>query len=292
MFEGILTAPITPFRNGAVDEGALASFAEWQIDCGVHGLVPAGTTGETPCLEADEQRRVVEVVVEATAGRVPVVAGCGGNSTDKTIKMAKSVLAAGADALLVVVPYYNKPMPEGQYLHFKAIHDAVDAPIILYNIPGRSVVDMSPETMGRLAKDCPNIVAVKDATGDMARVALQRDACVGGFTQLSGDDDTFLDFMKQGGQGCISVASNVAPAEMVEIYNHAKSGHWDEAAAVNNRLMSLFSALSLETNPGPIKYAAHLKNICTPDMRLPMIEPSDENKAKIKQVMDELGLID
>jgi len=291
MFTGIYTALVTPFRDGGVDDNALAQMVEWQLQNGIHGFVPTGTTGENPCLDDEEFKRVVSVTVEATAGRVPVMAGCGVNSTDFTIKRAKMVLGAGADALLVVVPYYNKPMPEGLYRHFKAVNDAVDAPIVIYNIPGRSIVDMSTDIMGRLARDCANIVGVKDATGDMARVALQREACGDDFCQMSGDDDTFLEFIKRGGHGCTSVASNVAPAEMVAIYNLAKEGRWDEAEALNNRIHSLFSALSLETNPSTIKYAAHLKNMCAPDMRLPMIEPSDENKAKIKQVMTDLNLI-
>lgn len=290
MFKGSYTALITPFRNGAVDEKALIDIIEWQIAEGTHGLVPVGTTGESPTLTHDEHMRVVELTIDAAKGRVKVIAGAGSNSTAEAIDYSIHAKKAGADGILIVTPYYNKPTQEGLYQHFKAINDAVDVPIIIYNIPGRSVVDMSVATMARLS-ELKNIVGVKDATANLARVSQQRAAMGEGFCQLSGEDATALGFMVHGGQGCISVASNVAPRLCADLQNACLRGDYKTALTLQDRLMPLFDSMFVETNPGPVKYAVSKLGFCSAEARLPMVPVSEQTKAVVDAAMAQLGLI-
>jgi 4-hydroxy-tetrahydrodipicolinate synthase len=289
MFHGSLTALITPFRNGEVDEPAFQKLVDWQIREGTDALVPCGTTGESPTLTHAEHMRVVDLCVEAAAGRVPVIAGTGSNSTAEAIHLTRHAKEAGAAAVLVVMPYYNKPTPEGQYRHFKAIHDAVEIPIVIYNIPGRSVVDMSVDTMARLAK-LPNIVGVKDATNDLARpvrtkLAIQKEFCL-----LSGEDATALAFLAASGHGCISVTANVAPRMLAEMHGAWRRGDAKAAMAINERLTPLHEALFSESSPGPVKYAASLLGHCQSDLRLPLCEISDASKQKVQRALASAGL--
>ncbi len=290
MFKGSYTALITPFRNGAVDEKALIDIIEWQIAEGTHGLVPVGTTGESPTLTHDEHMRVVELTIDAAKGRVKVIAGAGSNSTAEAIDYSIHAKKAGADGILIVTPYYNKPTQEGLYQHFKAINDAADVPIIIYNIPGRSVVDMSVATMARLS-ELKNIVGVKDATANLARVSQQRAAMGEGFCQLSGEDATALGFMVHGGQGCISVASNVAPRLCADLQNACLRGDYKTALTLQDRLMPLFDSMFVETNPGPVKYAVSKLGFCSAEARLPMVPVSEQTKAVVDAAMAQLGLI-
>ncbi|MEQ1716734.1 MAG: 4-hydroxy-tetrahydrodipicolinate synthase [Hyphomicrobium sp.] len=291
MFKGSLTALITPFRNGELDEAALARLIDWQIREGTHGLVPVGTTGESPTLDFDEHKKVIDICVEAAKQRVPVIAGTGSNSTDEAIELSQYAEKAGADAVLIVTPYYNKPTQEGLYQHFKAINDAINIPIIIYNIPGRSIVDMSVATMGRLAQ-LKNIAGVKDATANLQRPSQQRLACGENFCQLSGEDGTALGFMAHGGRGVISVASNVAPRLVADMQNALLAGDFRKALIMQDRLMPLFEVMFVETNPAPVKYAVSRLGLCTADMRLPMVPLSDESKRAIDAVMQDLGLLD
>jgi 4-hydroxy-tetrahydrodipicolinate synthase len=287
---GSLPALITPFRDGAVDEKAFRDFVEWQIGQGTHGLVPVGTTGESPTLSHDEHRRVVELCVQVARGRVPVIAGAGSNSTQEAIGLVKHAKTAGADAALVVTPYYNRPTQEGLYLHYKALAEAVDLPIFIYNIPGRSVVDMSVETMARLAQ-LPNIVGVKDATANLARVSQQRLAIGEDFVQLSGEDATALGFMAHGGRGCISVTANVAPRLCARLQDACLKGDYATALAIQDQLMPLHDALFVESSPGPVKYAASLLGLCSPDTRLPLAPISAATKEKVRAAMVRAGLL-
>jgi 4-hydroxy-tetrahydrodipicolinate synthase len=291
MFKGSITALITPFRNGEIDEAALARFVDWQISEGTHGLVPVGTTGESPTLDYDEHKRVIEITVETAKKRVPVIAGTGSNSTDEAIELSQFAEKAGVDGVLVVTPYYNKPTQEGLYQHFKAINDAIKIPIVIYNIPGRSVVDMSVATMARCFKELKNVVGVKDATANLARPSLQRGACGPEFCQLSGEDATALGFMAHGGSGCISVASNVAPRLCSEFQNACMAGDFKKALALQDRLMPLFDALFVESNPGPAKYAVSRLGMCTAEMRLPMVPVAESTKKVVDAVLGDLGLI-
>src|ERR671920_64314 len=254
-FIGSITALVTPFKDGAVDEAAFRAFINWQIEEGTSGLVPVGTTGESPTLSHKEHDRVIEICVDEVKGRVPVIAGAGSNSTAEAIAFAQNAEKVGADAVLIVTPYYNKPTQEGLYQHFKAINDAVGIPIIIYNIPGRSVIDMSVETMARLF-ELKNIVGVKDATANMARVSLQRQAMGPDFIQLSGEDATALGFMAHGGHGCISVTANVAPKLCSEMQEACLKGDYATALTIQDRLMPLHTSLFVETSPSPVKYAA------------------------------------
>ncbi|MCB1515211.1 MAG: 4-hydroxy-tetrahydrodipicolinate synthase [Hyphomicrobiaceae bacterium] len=291
MFKGSNTALITPFRNGAVDEKALADIVEWQIREGTHGLVPVGTTGESPTLDYDEHKRVIEITIEVAAGRVPVIAGTGSNSTAEAIELSQHAEKAGANGLLIVTPYYNKPTQEGLYQHFKAINDAVSTPIVIYNIPGRSVVDMSVATMARLY-ELKNIVGVKDATANLARVTQQRLAMGPDFIQLSGEDATALGFMAHGGHGCISVASNVAPRLCADFQNACMAGDFKSALALQDKLMPLFDAMFVETNPGPVKYAVSRVGLCTAEARLPMVPVSEETRRIVDAALEKAGLFD
>ncbi len=287
---GSIPALITPFRDGVLDIDAFQKFVDWQITQGSHGLVPTGTTGESPTLSHDEHDRVIEVCIEATAGRVPVIAGTGSNSTAEAIRLTAHAKKAGADAALVVTPYYNKPTQEGLYQHFKAINDAVDLPILIYNIPPRSVIDMSVETMARLA-ELPNIVGVKDATAKLDRVSLQRMAIGPDFIQLSGEDGTALGFNAHGGVGCISVTANIAPALCAQFQNACGCGDFAAALVIQDRLMPLHEALFVESNPGPVKYAASRLGLCSPETRLPLAPISDASKARVDAALQKAGLI-
>jgi 4-hydroxy-tetrahydrodipicolinate synthase len=274
-FRGSFTALVTPFKNGSVDEKAFRELVDWQIAEGTKGLVPVGTTGESPTLSHEEHRNVVEWCVGQARGRVPVVAGAGSNSTKEAIDLAQHAEKAGADAVLVVTPYYNKPTQEGLYQHFKAINDVIGIPIIIYNIPPRSVIDMSVETMKRLW-ELKNIAGVKDATANVVRVSQQRAAMGPDFNQLSGEDATALGFMAHGGHGCISVTSKVAPRLCAEI---------------QDKLMPLHTALFIETNPAPAKYALSLLGKCAETVRLPMVAVAEKTRAAVREAMVHAGLI-
>jgi len=290
MFKGSITALITPFKNGSVDEEALRRIVEWQISEGTHGLVPVGTTGESPTLNYEEHKRVVEITVASAKGRVPVIAGTGSNSTAEAIELTEHAKHAGATAALIVTPYYNKPTQEGLYQHFKAINDAVDIPIVIYNIPGRSIVDMSVDTMGRLFQ-LKNIVGVKDATANLARASQQRLALGKDFNLLSGEDATALGFMAHGGHGCISVASNVAPRLCADFQNACLAGDFERALELHDRLMPLHDVLFVETNPSPVKYAVSRLGLCSPETRLPLVPISEATKKAVDMVLNKLGLL-
>ena len=288
-FQGSITALITPFKDGVLDEPAFRKLVEWQIDQGTHGLVPCGTTGESPTLTHDEHRRVIELCIEAAGGRVPVIAGTGSNATREAIALTQHAKEAGADGALVVTPYYNKPTQEGLYRHYKAINDAADIPIVIYNIPGRSVVDMSVETMSRLFQ-LKNIVGVKDATANMARVSLQRAAMGHEFIQLSGEDATALGFMAHGGHGCISVTANVAPALCSEFQLACLAQNFKRALELQDRLLVLHEALFVESNPGPVKYAAEKLGICVGETRLPLAPISENGRKRVDEALAAVGL--
>jgi len=290
MFSGSMPALITPFRDGAVDEEAFRGLIEWHIAEGSHGLVPCGTTGESPTLSHDEHKRVTELCIEVNAGRLPVIAGAGSNSTAEAIELAIHAKSAGADAALVVTPYYNKPTQEGMYQHYKAIHDAADIPIIIYNIPGRSVVNMSSQTMARLA-ELPNIVGVKDSTGSPERTSATRMMLGSGFCQMSGEDGIALAIRAHGGHGCISVTANVAPRLCAEFQNACSAGDYATALEYQDRLLPLHISLFMETSPGPIKYAVSLLGLASAEMRLPMVEISDQTKEHVKVAMMSAGIL-
>ena len=282
--KGSLTALITPMRNGSVDEAAFRHLVEWQLAEGTHGLVPVGTTGESPTLSHEEHMRVVELCVTTAAGRVPVIAGAGSNATAEAISLTKHAKAVGADAVLQVTPYYNKPTQEGLYRHFASIAEAVDIPIVLYNIPGRSVVEISVETQSRLAK-IANIIAVKDATGNMVRASRDRVSNPKEFIHLSGDDGTALGFMAHGGRGCISVTSNVAPRACAEFQEACLAGDFAKARAYQDRLIALHEALFVEASPAPTKYAASLLGLCAEDVRLPIVPLSERAREVVREAM-------
>jgi len=290
MFQGSITALITPFKDGLIDDEAYRSFVDWQIEEGTEALVPCGTTGESPTLSHDEHMRVTESCIEAAAGRVPVIAGTGSNSTDEAIRLTQHAKDAGAAAALVVTPYYNKPTQEGLYWHYKAINDAVQLPILIYNIPGRSVVDMSVDTMARLA-ELPNIVGVKDATADLARPLATRQAIGPEFCQISGEDATAVPFLAAGGVGCISVTANVAPRLCAAMQKAWRDRDLDQVFAIQDRLMPLHQALFCETSPGPVKYAASLLAKCRAETRLPICEIADGSKRRVKDAMVGVGLL-
>jgi 4-hydroxy-tetrahydrodipicolinate synthase len=290
MFRGVLPALVTPFRDGEVDEDAFVRLVERQIQGGVHGLVPVGTTGESATLSHDEHRRVVELCVATAAGRVPVVAGAGSNSTDEAIELMRHAKAVGADAGLVVTPYYNRPSQEGLYAHYSAINDAVQLPVLVYNVPSRSAVDISNDTLARLAK-LPNIVGIKDATGDLARASQQRLMCGEGWTMLSGDDPTALGYMAHGGHGCISVTANVAPEQVSAFYNNAMAGQWQGALYGQDRLIRLHKALFADASPSPTKFALTHLGLCQEDARLPIVPCSEAARAEVLAAMRDAGVI-
>jgi len=290
MMKGSLVALITPFRSGAVDEKAFQDFVDWQIEQGTHGVVPCGTTGESPTLSHAEHKRVVELCVEVARGRVPVIAGTGSNSTAEAIDLTRHAKEAGADAALIVTPYYNKPSQEGLYQHYKAINDAVDLPIIIYNIPGRCVIDMTVATMARLAK-LPNIAGVKDATNDLARPLRTRGAVKEEFAMLSGEDATALAFMAQGGDGCISVTANVAPRACADMHVAWQKGDTATAMKINARLAPLHDALFVETSPAPVKYACSLIGRSTAEVRLPLVAASAQAQETVRTAMRSAGVL-
>ncbi len=290
MIRGSLVALVTPFRNGALDLDALKDLIEWHIDCGTHGFVPVGTTGESPTLSHEEHDRVVDEVVRAVAGRRPVIAGAGSNNTAESIRLAQHAEQSGADAILVVTPYYNKPTQAGLIAHFTAVHDACTLPIIIYNIPPRSVVDMTPATMGELAK-LPRIAGVKDATGDLSRVPKQRIACGTDFIQLSGEDATALGFNAHGGVGCISVTANVAPQLCAEFQEATLAGDFGKALDHLDRLMPLHDAIFTEPGLVGAKYGLSLLGKCDAGVRLPLTGLTDPTKAKIRDAMVHAGLL-
>ena len=290
MLHGSNTALITPFKNGAVDEAAFAKLVDWQVVQGSHGLVPCGTTGESPTLSHGEHQRVVEICIEAVAGRVPVIAGAGSNSTAEAVAFTQHAAKAGADAVLHVTPYYNKPTQAGLIAHFEAISDASALPIVIYNIPGRSIVDMTPETMGVLAKR-DNIIGVKDAAADMARVGQQAAQCGTDFIQLSGEDESAVAFNKQGGRGCISVVSNIVPDLCAAMQNASLDGDIATAEAMQAKLVPLIRALFCESSPSPIKYAMARLGHCAEDIRLPLLPATAATRAQVDAALAELGLI-
>jgi 4-hydroxy-tetrahydrodipicolinate synthase len=289
-FRGSFTALVTPFRKGALDEKAFRELVDWQITEGTKGLVPVGTTGESPTLSHEEHEHVVEWCVDQAKGRVPVVAGAGSNSTAEAVSLAKHAETAGADAVLVVTPYYNKPTQEGMYQHFKAINDAIGIPIIIYNIPPRSVIDMSVDTMKRLF-ELKNIAGVKDATANMTRVTQQRAVCGDDFNQLSGEDITALGFNAHGGHGCISVTSNVAPRLCSEFQAACGRGDYAAALKLQDKLHMLHVNLFCETSPAPVKYAMSLIGKCSEEVRLPMVPASENARVKVREAMVHAGLI-
>lgn len=288
--KGSITALVTPFRDGKVDEAAFQKLVERQIAGGTHGLTPVGTTGESATLNDAEHERVVRLCVEAAGGRVPVLAGAGSNDTAYAISMARRVREFGADGVLAVTGYYNRPSQAGLLAHFTALHDATDMPIVIYNIPARTVVGLSVESLSALSK-LPRIIGVKDATGDLARVALQRRYCAEGFTQLSGEDMTAVGFNVMGGKGCISVSSNVAPDLCAKMQEACLSGDYETARGFQDRLTPLHDALFSDASPGPTKYALSLMGLCSDELRLPLAPPSDAAKAKVRAALKELDLI-
>ena len=290
MFKGSIPALITPFKNGALDIETLKKLVDWHVEEGSHGLVPVGTTGESPTLTHREHEIVIEEVVKAAAGRIPVIAGAGSNNTAEGIRLIQHAEAVGADAALVVTPYYNKPTQAGLIAHFKAVHDCCNLPIIIYNIPGRSVVDMSPATMGELAK-LPRIVGVKDATGDLSRVPKQRMTCGADFIQLSGEDATALGFNAHGGVGCISVTANVAPKLCAEFQTATLKGDYATALTLLDRLMPLHEAIFAEPGVAGAKYGMSRLGLCSDEVRLPLVGLTDAVKARMDDAMRYAGLI-
>lgn len=289
MITGSLPALVTPFTNGQVDRDALKKLVNWHVDQGSHGLVPVGTTGESPTLSHSEHDDVVRIVVAEAAGRIPVIAGAGSNSTAETVRLVKAAKAAGATAALVVSPYYNKPTQAGLIAHFTAAADC-GLPIVLYNIPGRSVVDITPDTMGTLAKN-DMIIGVKDATGDLARVPQTRITCGTDFVQLSGEDATALGFNAHGGLGCISVTANVAPALCADFQNATLAGDYPKALDLLDRLMPLHEAIFTEPGLVGAKYGMSLLGLCSDEVRLPLVGLTDDTKAKVKAAMQHAGLL-
>lgn len=290
MFQGSITALITPFKGETIDWAAFDNFVEWQIEQGTQGLVPCGTTGESPTLSHDEHRQVVKRCVQIVKGRIPVIAGTGSNSTQEALELTGHAKSAGADAALVVTPYYNKPTQEGLYAHFKALHDQVGFPIVIYNIPGRSVVDMNTETMARLA-ELPHIVGVKDATADLARPLELRRYVSDDFCLLSGEDATVTAFLAQGGHGCISVTSNVAPELCAQLHEAWKDGNLEQMADIRDRLGPLHKALFVESSPAPVKYAANQLGFCQDDVRLPLVPASVTCQNIVDEALSYAGLV-
>lgn len=291
MFKGSITALVTPFADGRVDEGALRALIDWQIEEGSSGLVPCGTTGESPTLTHAEHKQVVEITVKTVGGRIPVIAGAGSNSTAEAIDFVRHAQEAGADGLLVVSPYYNKPTQEGIYQHFKAIDAEAEIPIIVYNIPGRSVIDIQVETLARIFSDCKNVSGVKDATGNLLRPSLERMACGKDFNLLTGEDGTALGYMAHGGHGCISVTANIAPRLCAEFQRACRGGDFASALEIQDRLMPLHRALFLETSPAGPKYALERLGRIRGDLRLPLVPVSSSVREQIDRAMLHAGIL-
>ena len=290
MFKGSFVALITPFKDGKVDETAFRSFIEWQIREGSDGLVPCGTTGESPTLSHEEHQKVTEICIEVTDGRIPVIAGAGSNSTEEAISLAQHAKTAGADAVLVVTPYYNKPTQAGLFAHYKAINDNAKIPIIIYNIPGRSIIDMSVETMAELS-NLEYIVGVKDATAQLDRPILTTLACGKDFCQLSGEDGTAIPHLAAGGHGCISVTGNILPRQCSEMQKAWAEGNIKKAMELQELLMPVHAAIFCETSPGPVKYAAELLGLFSSEARLPITEIADDSKVSVKEALKKVGVI-
>lgn len=290
-FQGSIPALITPFRNGALDEKAFRKFVAWQLKEGSHGLVPVGTTGESPTLTPEEHKAVVKICVEEAKGKAPVIAGAGSNNTAEAIEYTRHAKEAGADAALIVVPYYNKPTQDGIYAHYAAIAKSVDIPIIVYNVPGRTVASISVETLARLSHDFKNIVGTKDASADLTRPSRQRLASGKDFIQLSGEDGTALGFNAHGGVGCISVTANVAPRLCSEFQEATLRGDFAGALKLQDKLMPLHHALFVEPSPGPVKFAVSLLGLCEPDARLPLVPVVENTKKAVREAMVHAGLL-
>ncbi|MEC7961512.1 MAG: 4-hydroxy-tetrahydrodipicolinate synthase [Pseudomonadota bacterium] len=291
MFKGSIVAIVTPFKNGKIDETSLRNLVNWHIDEGTHGIVPVGTTGESPTLDHSEHREVVEIVIDQVNNRVPVIAGAGSNSTSEAISLLMHAESVGADAALIVTPYYNKPTQEGLYEHFKAINRAsMGIPIIIYNIPPRSIVDMSVEVMGKLS-NLENIIGVKDATSDLSRVEKQKKQSKDGFLQFSGEDITAFEFMKNGGNGCISVTANVLPKLCSDFQNLCIEGNYDEALKIHKKLEPMHNALFIETSPSPVKYVLSKMGRIEDELRLPLVSIRQETKEILDKVISDLDLI-
>ena len=288
--KGSIPALITPMKDGKVDEAAFRKLVNWQIEQGSHGLVPCGTTGESPTLSHAEHMRVVEICVEEARGRVPVIAGAGSNSTAEAISLTKHAKKVGANAVLSVTGYYNKPSQEGQYRHFMAIAEAVDIPILLYNIPGRAIVEITVETMARLAKH-KNIVGVKDATANLMRPSRERNSIGKDWRLISGEDGTALGYMAHGGHGCISVTANIAPKLCSDFQNACMQGAFERALKIQDQLMPVHDAMFCEPSPAPVKYAASLLGLCSEEVRLPLVEATDEARAKVKAALAGAGIL-
>ncbi len=290
MFKGVFTALLTPFKNGELDEVSFRSFIDFQIESGIHGLVPVGTTGESPTVSHDEHKLAVEICIDQASKKVPVIAGTGSNNTAEAIELTNHASEKGADAALVVTPYYNKPNQEGLYAHYKAIAENSDIPIMIYNIPGRSIVDMNLETMNKLFQ-IKNIIGVKDATSDISRVFKYKSIIGDSFNQLSGEDATTLAYMIYGGHGSISVTSNIAPKLCSDLMNLCLAGKFDEASKINDKLMKLHECLFLEPSPGPVKYAAEKLGLMSSELRLPLVEISKNTKDRVDEAMKFASLI-
>jgi 4-hydroxy-tetrahydrodipicolinate synthase len=290
MFRGSIPALVTPFADGRLDEAALERLVDWQIAEGSHGLVPVGTTGESPTLSHEEHERVIEIVVATARGRVPVIAGCGSNNTAEAVRLMRFARRVGADAALVVTPYYNKPSQRGLLHHYRALHEAVDLPILIYNIPGRSVIDMSVATMAELAR-LPRVVGVKDATGDVARVSDTRAACGPDFVQLSGEDASALGFNAQGGVGCISVVANVAPRLCADLQEATLAGDFARALTLQDRLLPLHRAAFAEPSPCPTKYALSLLGRCSEEVRSPLTPIEEPTRERMRAALRHAGLL-
>lgn len=292
MFRGSMTALITPMHeDGSVDEAGFAKFVQWQIDEGTDGVIPVGTTGESPTLSHDEHRRVIDIAIEVGGGKVPVIAGTGSNNTREAISLTRHAKEAGADAALIVTPYYNKPTQDGLYAHYAAIASAVDIPILIYNIPGRSVIDMSVATMARLAQDFDSIVGVKDASNDLARPLQTRVTLGADFCQLSGEDATIAAFLAQGGHGCISVSANVAPKLCAQLHDSWQQKDWDTFTGARDRLMPIHAAMFCQSSPAPAKFGASLLGLSSDVVRLPLVTATAETRATVTAAMQSAGLI-
>ena len=290
MFKGSITALVTPFKGDKLDENAYENFIDFQISNGTNGIVPCGTTGESPTISHEEHRRLIKIAVKSSGGKIPVIAGTGSNSTEEAVEMTRFAEKAKADAALVVTPYYNKPTQEGLYQHYKKINDNCGIPIIIYNIPGRSVVDMSVDTMARLY-ELKNIIGVKDATGDLDRVTQQKNKMGDDFLMLSGNDENTLEFNKLGGVGCISVSANVAPKMCSDFHKLCNEGNFDEAKTLFEKLLPMHDVMFVESNPVPAKYSLSLMGMMSEDVRLPLVTAENSSKEKIKAVLKKLDLI-
>ncbi len=291
MFAGTFTALVTPFRNDQLDEPAFASLVEAQVAGGVTGIVPVGTTGESPTLDHDEHLRVIELAVQTANGRVKVMAGTGSNCTKEAIEYTIAAEKLGADAVLIVAPYYNKPTQEGVYRHYKAIADATKLPIMLYSIPGRCGIEIAVETVARLAADCPNIIAIKEAGGKVERVIALKKAVPATFEILSGDDGLTVSFIKEGAVGVVSVASNIVPREVSDLVGTALAGRWDEAQVQHDRMSALFTNLFIESNPTPTKQALAWQGRMSPEVRLPLCELTTKSQETLRTTLRDLKLV-